>query len=1112
MNSNPVLTPQYISESFGWNVLSNARKLCREGLVLDCGFDISGTKIVGRVLDQHRQAPYRVEVSLQREGLGKKHLSGVCTCPVKVNCVHAAAVALMIAEDSSEGSTIQLLSDEDEPDVIPQDGSGLVGAWLSSLMQLSNHSDCHERIIYILNLDTKFANAKLSVEPQIATRRKSSEQPATRPYNWHQLVGSKARLVHEEDRTIAKIWVACGTQSGSALLPPEDPDVLDLLLHRIISTGRAYWLNNLHSPLKLACAREGNIEWIVHSDARQSPKVVLNEPNAALEILDSDRPWFIDKSASECGPINLPFPREIVKIFRQSPRVNPGEAVVICESLKQLDQTLPLPRLDVVQVVRTDAPIPCLHLKYENFKTSVMVQEGAVAKVVNEANLAVLSFDYGFDSSKLSESWQVFQWLDKDNQSIVTKRDKMFEDEVRNRISQLGLQQSGSVRLPRTQSGFVMREHGKESWIRLMTEAVPALEQEGWQITTADSFQCQVVEGSGDWLVEIDGDAGWWFSLDLGINVDGQRIPLLPVLTQALKEASVSSLACVDSLNKYGKFYAPLADGRLIALPFERIKTILACLIETLDKTALSSKLDISIPQVMALLESDQAASINWCGAQSLKALASQLSDFDISKPIDAPIGLKASLRPYQMEGLRWLDFIATLGLGGILADGMGLGKTVQTLAHIIREKELGRLERPCLVLCPTSVLPNWRAEAHRLAPGLATRFIYGSSRSSLYEQLNGIDLVVTTYPLLVRDISTLMSLKWHAVILDEAQAIKNSDTKVAQAVTQLTCKYRLSLTGTPIENHLGELWAQFQFLMPGLLGSRSAFDRAFRTPIEKEGNTERLKILSSRIQRFLLRRTKEQVGKDLPVKTEIVVPVELEGKQRDLYETLRLSMHEQVLSEVKKRGLASSQLIILDALMKLRQTCCDPRLVKMAAAAEITESAKLDCLMEMLHGLLEDDRRVLLFSQFTSMLDLIAAKLNEEGLDYLQLRGDTKDREMPVKRFQNLEVPIFLISLKAGGTGLNLTAADTVIHYDPWWNPAVEDQATDRAHRIGQEKPVFVYRLVTVGTIEQRMLELQENKRTLSNSILSATGEIESALARFTESDLAALFAPLQS
>ncbi|MDZ4211925.1 MAG: DEAD/DEAH box helicase, partial [Methylotenera sp.] len=354
-----------------------------------------------------------------------------------------------------------------------------------------------------------------------------------------------------------------------------------------------------------------------------------------------------------------------------------------------------------------------------------------------------------------------------------------------------------------------------------------------------------------------------------------------------------------------------------------------------------------------------------------------------------------------------------------------------------------------------------------------------------------------------------IASHEYHLLILDEAQVVKNAASKSAQTVRKLNARHRLCLTGTPLENHLGELWAQFDFLLPGFLGDSKTFSKTWRTSIEKHGDTLRRDLLARRIKPFILRRRKEDVAKELPLKTIIVRSVELEGGQRDLYEAVRTAMNTRVREEIASKGFARSHIVILDALLKLRQVCCDPRLLKNEASKRVKERAKLDMLMEMLPELVDEGRRILVFSQFTSMLDLIETELVQQKLGYVLLTGQTQDRESVVRRFQTGEVPIFLISLKAGGVGLNLTAADTVIHYDPWWNPAAENQATDRAHRIGQKNNVFVYKLVVAGSIEEKILALQEKKADLAAGVLS---EDANGLAKFGTDDLAALLAPLPS
>ncbi len=418
-----------------------------------------------------------------------------------------------------------------------------------------------------------------------------------------------------------------------------------------------------------------------------------------------------------------------------------------------------------------------------------------------------------------------------------------------------------------------------------------------------------------------------------------------------------------------------------------------------------------------------------------------------------------------------------------------------------------GRIDLPSLVICPTSLVPNWLAEATRFAPSLRCLVLHGPDRAGRFAAIGDHDLVVTTYPLLARDHAVLAAQDWHVVMLDEAQTIKNPLATTSKLARTLRARQRLCLSGTPLENHLGELWSLFDFLLPGFLGDRKQFGWRYRGPIEKAGNIERQAMLAQRVAPFLLRRTKEQVAADLPPKTEIAETVEMGDGQRAIYEGIRLAMHAKVRAAIAKRGLAGSGIIILDALLKLRQACCDPRLLKLSTAkAAKANSAKLERLLELLPQMLEEGRRVLLFSQFTSMLALIERELTRLALPYVLLTGDTRDRVVPIRRFQSGEVPLFLISLKAGGVGLNLTAADTVIHYDPWWNPAVENQATDRAHRIGQDKPVFVHRLITAGTIEEKMETLKARKQALADGILEASTGATLAL---TENDLDMLFAP---
>jgi superfamily II DNA or RNA helicase len=649
-------------------------------------------------------------------------------------------------------------------------------------------------------------------------------------------------------------------------------------------------------------------------------------------------------------------------------------------------------------------------------------------------------------------------------------------------------------------------------WIDFIERRVPELRERGWEIVVDPSFPWRVAQPES-WFIDADDSVGDgpqedWFGVELGAVVDGERVNLLPVLLSLLDsdpQALSPERLAADPTSAGIPLRLP--DGRLLMFPADRARTLHQVLFDLFEPGALHEDGKLHVPRLRAA-ELAGENDWRWLGGQELQELASKLRDFQGIQPVPLPAGLKASLREYQQEGLNWLQFLREHQLGGVLADDMGLGKTIQTLAHLVVEKESGRADRPSLVVAPTSLMTNWRQEAERFAPGLRVLVLHGLDRKDHFDAIRNHDLVLTTYPLLPRDGPTLLKQKFHCLILDEAQFIKNPSTAAAQSAASLQARHRLCLTGTPIENHLGELWSLFHFLMPGFLGDPLSFRRLFRTPIEKNADNSRRSILARRVKPFLLRRRKEDVAKELPAKTEIVQNVELTGVQRDLYESVRLAMHQRVREEVKKKGFSRAHIVILDALLKLRQICCHPALLDLPAAKAVHESAKLDLLFELLPPMLEEGRRVLLFSQFTSMLALIEQELQKRKLPYVLLTGSTTDRATPIQRFQSGEVPLFLISLKAGGTGLNLTTADTVIHYDPWWNPAVENQATDRAHRIGQEKQVFVYRLLTVGTVEEKIAALQARKRELVKGLLD---EGAGAKLQLTHEDLESLFAPVE-
>ncbi|HQW93844.1 MAG TPA: DEAD/DEAH box helicase, partial [Ferruginibacter sp.] len=481
-----------------------------------------------------------------------------------------------------------------------------------------------------------------------------------------------------------------------------------------------------------------------------------------------------------------------------------------------------------------------------------------------------------------------------------------------------------------------------------------------------------------------------------------------------------------------------------------------------------------------------------------------RLKEFKNIPEIPAPVHLQQILRPYQTSGFQWLNYLNDVGWGGILADDMGLGKTVQALSMLHHFKEInGSLLT--LVVCPTTLIYNWRNEVQKFSPSLSFHIHHGSVRSRNVEELQKHNIIITTYGTLRSDIQVLLKMKFDYVILDESQAIKNPASKVTRAAGLLNARNRLCMSGTPLQNNTFDIFAQMNFLNPGLLGNMEFFRNEFATPIDKFGEQEQKEHLRRLLFPFILRRTKEQVAKDLPDKTETILFCEMEKEQRKVYEAYRNSYREKILGTIDQQGIGKSQLTILQGLMKLRQICDSPAILNEEEKYP-NHSIKLDELAREIEENI-GNHKALIFSQFLGMLALIKKKLVEDNIPFEYFDGSTSapDREKAIQNFQNNdECRVFLISLKAGGVGLNLTAADYVYIVDPWWNPAVEQQAIDRTHRIGQTKNIFAYRMICVDTIEDKILELQERKRKLASELIADDASFVKALSK---SDVEYLF-----
>jgi superfamily II DNA or RNA helicase len=1010
-----------------------------------------------------------------------------CNCPTGKRCAHAAAVMLaaIAARTNTEGVSPGVLS------------------WITDLRHLTRavaktrhrKTATHKtRLFYHLHDENGEARVRIikGMRPDTAKSWILTERALAQP----------PQFVDEDDLPILRLfWAernAYFSRNGFILPQKRSQE----LLGKLLASGRLV-AGNPPLPLTEGVARPG---WIVH-DPRQQPRLAVYPPSDL--IIPGVPPYYVDMESGWVGALEVEMPPELAQKLPELPPLLPRKAALAGKPQAATTPETPKPNAAAPkpQWELLDAP-PRGVLRLDTLQV-----ESIHAWRDYPADDRARHFDYAEATLCYGEARLAFD----DQRECVQLPDGEWRRLQRHPEAEARLLRQlvaqGLEIVPNTAFYCFGKRPAKiyglaseAAWAGFMRQGRAALEASGWQVRHARHFRHHYLEVDA-WEADIRENSGGWLDLDMGVVVENRRLPLAPLLSglflrdkrwlDAISLANISSDEAIELIAE---------DETRLRVPAKRLKPLARLLIDLFDGyrggPLRLSRLDVTRLDILR-----DKSRWQFHGPESILTLAERLKASQGVQEIAPPQGFRLALRDYQRLGLSWLQYLREHNLAGILADDMGLGKTAQTLAHLLMEKEAGRLTQPALIVLPTSLISNWKSEAARFAPDLKVLSLYGQERKSLFAQIPHCDMALTTYPLLWRDGEMLKQYTYHFLILDEAQTVKNARSKSAGMVRQIKARHRLCLTGTPLENHLGELWAQFDFLLPGFLGDSKSFTRLWRNPVEKQGNALRRELLASRLRPFILRRRKDDVATELPPKTVIVRTVELSGAQRDLYETVRAAMDEKIRAEIASRGFRRSQIVILDALLKLRQVCCDPRLVKSGAAKRVRERAKLDLLVDMLPELVDEGRRILVFSQFTAMLDLIQTELQALRLDYTLLTGDTKDRETAIHTFQSGKTSIFLISLKAGGVGLNLTAADTVIHYDPWWNPAVENQATDRAHRLGQDKPVFVYKLIVAGSIEEKILALQEQKAELAASILS---EERQGSVKFSEADLAALFDPL--
>ena len=1069
-----------------------------------------------------RPRPYtqKIVLSFDQEG-ALDFAEGECSCPMEVDCKHVVCVALAWLTSRAPLRSARAAPSEPEPVYLPPEAEEWLRQFGLAVKRAANGELKGECVCYRLSEDARVIGI---VKGRILKGGRLTAFDALTPdLGWLYRGREPPRYVGGLDvpvfEAIARLprakahsgWNLEGSFGAQALEAALATGRLRLAGAR---EWRTYGPNRDQLPLGgegwLRCGAplSGTLE-LSSDDASAAARVrvVVRGPGAGLAPIPVSPLYYLDAVRGEIGRLEIPGPQLAVAQLLRMPALDASGARLLLPRLRRLALDARMEELAALVPAAIEAPAaPRARLRI----TRGVFRQFGRGRAPDDARwIAELWFDYPHGLSLPADESEApgARWRGPDGVERVALRDAQAERVVRQKLAASGCVLRAPHDDPRAyrldaRRMYVWPGDGSEpAWREGAAQLFEAAYDAGVDINCDEGFPLAPRE-TGEVYQELAPGASGWFELELGIVVDGQRVPLAGAIADWIRRTSD-----LPGWLKHADARPPVllkaGPAGLVRLPAERLKRLLEPLLETFafERAAERDRLRLSRIEAAFLPEAPAA---------DLARLRERLSDFRGIAPASPAPGFAGVLRPYQQSGLDWLQFLREFGLAGILADDMGLGKTVQALAHLDLEKASGRAGRPSLVVAPTSVLPNWREEAARFAPRLRVLVLQGSGRSAGHGRITDADLVLTSYALLARDRAVLAGHEYHLLLFDEAQFLKNAKTQVHAAAAALRARHRLALTGTPIENNLGELWAHFNLLLPGFLGDPRQFARAWRTPIEKEGDGPRMARLARRVKPFILRRTRAEVLDDLPEKTEIVQHVELEGAQRDLYESLRIALDGKLRRAIAAKGIAGTQIEILDALLKLRQACCDPRLVKTPAAkAAYGASAKLESLKEMLAELRAEGRRALVFSQFTSMLDLIEAELPSLGVRQVRLSGDTRDREAPVEAFQAGEADVFLISLRAGGTGLNLTAADTVIHYDPWWNPAVEAQATARAHRIGQDKAVFVFKLIALGTVEERILELRRRKQVLADALLGA-GRASAPL--ITEDDIRALLAPIDS
>ena len=913
------------------------------------------------------------------------------------------------------------------------------------------------QLVYVIDAQSTITAGLIQVE-LLGRERKASSDGWNKPKQLRLRRSELATVPDPEDREIISrlagaqatyTWSGYDTelQNRWAL----QPDLADTLVRQMARSGRLFIRASVAADLTPLAWDDGEpwrFELALEKDpsgvalsgrlVRGDAVMALSEP---LLLTDGGLVFTSTHVARLACPGTFPW----IAALRQQPAISASDAQAddLIAGLFQMPAVPPisLPREMQVEVVDAN-PRPVLAIEARS--------RGPEVRLV-----ARLAFEYGAWEVEYGTEGGVF---DREHRRVM-KRDAGAETDAVAVLTNLGFKPAPTYGVPQPPA---WEAPGKK-----LPAIVAALLERQWLV----HVDGKAFRRAGRAELEISSGIDW-FELRADVDFDGVAATL-PQLLEAVRR---------------GEQMVALSDGTYGVVPEDWLARIapLAGL-----GTRHSDHVRFRHSQA-GLLDALLLAQPETRCDEQFQQVRERLASFGGVRRAEQPAGFSGTLRDYQCEGLGWFHFLREFGFGGCLADDMGVGKTAQVLALLETRRQAGDRGGPSLVVAPRSLIFNWQQEAARFTPGLRVHDYTGLDRSQ--EPFAEADLILTTYGTVRRDAARLQAFEFDYVILDEAQAVKNSSTASAKAVRLLKGRHRLALSGTPVENHLGELWSLFEFLNPGMLGAVSVFQSA--RGLTRNPDPETLALLSHALRPFILRRTKQQVARELPPKTEQTIFCEMKPAQRKLYDELRMHYRQSLLGRIDKQGLGKSKMHVLEALLRLRQAACHPGLLDPERREE--PSAKLDALTAQLDEIREEGHKALVFSQFTSLLDIVRSRLDTQSVTYEYLDGKTRDRQSRVERFQqDPSCGLFLISLKAGGLGLNLTAAEYVFLLDPWWNPAVESQAIDRAHRIGQAAQVFAYRLIARDTVEEKVLELQAAKRDVATAIISGDKSLIADLRR---------------